>query len=240
MDSSKLLEMLQVIEKENFRIRSIIIIKKNGRRSLKTISILITEIHWQDIKSVSKSFLSVLTGIAIEEKRIRNIDQTLQSFLPEYFSSEMDPRKKSITLHHLLTMTTGLNIRENSKDMEKIFEQKQDWIKNVLSHSMSEEPGSRFNYMTPSSHIMSVILTKSVGMTLLEYANQRLFEPLGIKRMLWSKSPTGYYFGGAEMFFRPLDMAKLGMLILQDGKWDDKRIVPSGWIHDSYSRPYCR
>jgi CubicO group peptidase (beta-lactamase class C family) len=122
-------------------------------------------------------------------------------------------------------MTAGLDLDENGPKMAKVFAS-DDWIRAAFEAPMSDDPGARFVYSTPLTHTMSGILTDTSGMSLLELADEHLFGPLGIDKLQWEQGPKGYYFGGAELFLRPIDMAKFGLLYLNDGKWQGEQIVP--------------
>ena len=106
-------------------------------------------------------------------------------------------------------------------------------IEATLSQPVIEEAGARFNYCTLNTHVMSGIFTKASGIGLLELSNQYLFEPLGIKNVYWLKTEQGYYFGGDNLWLIPRDMAKFGYLFLNNGKWEDKQIIPEEWVIES-------
>jgi hypothetical protein len=143
-------------------------------------------------------------------------------------------RKKSITLRHLLTMTSGLELDENGPITRMIFGS-HDWIAAVLDRPMVEEPGTDYTYSSGLTHIMSGILNEASGKGLLELCREYLFDPLGMGDVRWSQGPKGYYFGGAELFMKPRDLARFGMLFENDGQWNEEQVVPRQWVEESTS-----
>lgn len=229
MDSGKLADMLHSI-KDFSGIRSVLVIR-HGYLVLESYRAPYDRDTAMNVKSVSKSFMSALTGIAIREKYINNVDQKVAEFLPEYFENA-DPRKKEITLKHLLTMTSGLPTIEPDP---KLFSwaRSDDWVKHIIDLPMSANPGDKFEYSTGLTHIMSAIITKTSGLSTMEFAKKHLFEPTGIELERWTKDSKGIYLGGCEMYMTPRDMAKFGYLYLNKGMWNGKEIIPKKWIESS-------
>ncbi len=185
-----------------------------------------------NIKSMSKSVLSVLTGIAIQEGRIRGVDQKLHEFYPEYFHDGLDPRKCEITLEHLLTMTAGFEWDEFSTITDRLWGSS-NWQRTMIEWPMTSDPGQVFNYNTGLTHLLSGILTKVSGTSTLAYARSRLFDPLGMTCQRWTQDPMGIYFGGSEVWLTARDLAKFGLLALRRGRWEDSEIVNPGWLRES-------
>jgi CubicO group peptidase (beta-lactamase class C family) len=184
---------------------------------------------FQTIKSVSKSFLSALIGIAVDKGLIR-LDQKLVDFFPEYVSEIKDERIKNVTLDQLIKMRAGF---KSDEEFYFTFTESSDWVKTILSSALDFDPGSRMGYSTAGSHLMAAVLTKATGMNLNEFSEINLFEPMGIKIRMWRKDPQGYYFGGNDMYFTLRDMAVLGFLYLNKGKLNEKQIVPEDWVSKS-------
>lgn len=180
--------------------------------------------------SVTKSVMSALAGIALREKYIRDLDQKLEEFYPEYFPTADGPRKRTITIRDILTMTGGLESVD--KDIMPWF-RSPDWFKYVIDSSLVTDPGKEFVYNTGLTHLLSGIITKSAKMSTLEFADRYLFQPLDIKVERWDKDPQGYYGGGHLLYLKPRDMAKLGYLYLNNGQWDGKQVVPEEWVTES-------
>jgi CubicO group peptidase (beta-lactamase class C family) len=220
-------EMLKDIQDNELRIRSVIIIR-NKHLVLESYIHPYDNSISHDVKSVSKSIISSLTGIALRENIIKDLDQNVYDFFPDYSPTP----KKEIKLKHLLMMASGLELDENGPIMGKIMSQN-NIIEATLSQPMTEKSGERFNYCTFNTHIMSGILTKASGMGLLDMGNQYLFKPLGIKNVYWQKDGQGYYFGGDKLWLTPRDMAKFGFLFLNKGKWEDKQIIDEEWVTES-------
>ncbi|MFC2094382.1 serine hydrolase domain-containing protein [Bacteroidota bacterium] len=231
IDSELLAEMLQKIKDENLNIRSIIIIR-NGHLVLESYVHPYNENVMHDVKSVSKSIISSIVGIALKEKIIESRNRKVIEFLPEYFPADANNLKKEISIANLLSMSSGLELDENGPIMSEIMSE-EDWIKATFERPMISSPGAQFTYSTLLTHTMSLILTKSCGTDLLEFSNKYLFEPLGIKKFHWEKGPQGYYFGGDKLWITPQAMTKFGYLFLNEGKWENTQVVPKEWVEES-------
>ncbi|MFC1516229.1 serine hydrolase, partial [Thermodesulfobacteriota bacterium] len=185
-----------------------------------------------NLKSASKSVLSALIGIAIEEDYIQ-LDQPITELLPKAKATD-DPRKGRITVRHLLTMTSGLD--PTSYDAYNIWISNRDWVMAALDRPMTSEPGSHFEYSTGNSHILSGVLTEKTGMSTRNFAKRKLFDPLNIKVQGWATDPNGTYQGGNNLSLIPRDMAKLGQLYLDGGRFGSRQVVPKWWVEAS-TRP---
>ncbi len=184
------------------------------------------------VHSVTKSVTSALIGIALEKGHLDNLDQKLIDFFPEYFSETSDPRKKEITLKHLLTMSAGFRWDDRGSSMVNWYSSL-DWVKNAIQLPQDNEPGDVFNYNSSTSHLLAAILSKSTQMSTLEFAKANLFQPLGIETAFWHTDPDGYNIGGFGLGLAPRDLAKIGFLFLNNGYWDGKSIVPENWVRES-------
>jgi CubicO group peptidase (beta-lactamase class C family) len=180
------------------------------------------------VMSVSKSFLSALTGIAVGEGYVF-LDQPMMDLFPEYAPAILDPRKHEITLRHLLTMTSGLPYDDHADHWNQ-WMPSSDWVGFCLGLPLADNPGEAWHYSTCSTHIMSAVLTRATGRSTLEFAREHLFEPLDITIGGWRRDPHGYYRGGWDMYFTPRDMARFGHLYLKKGKVDRQRILPRSWV----------
>lgn len=185
-----------------------------------------------NIKSMSKSILAVLTGMAIEEGRIRGVEQKLADFYPEYFHENLDPRKFDITLEHLLTMRAGFEWAENTAISDRMW-LSSDWHRHIIDSPLTDNPGEVWNYNTGLSHLVSGILTTVSGISTRAYAESRLFGPLGMTCHRWSQDPRGYYFGGSEVWLTARDLARFGLLALRRGRWEDRQLVSEQWMAES-------
>jgi len=180
--------------------------------------------------SVSKSFLSAFTGIAIERGDIPGLDKKAFDYFSEYEFPTFDQRKKNITIKHLLTMKPGFS---GDKDVYFQVATSNNWIKKTWQLPLIADPGTEFHYNTFATHLLSASLTEATGMPTLDYANNHFFPRLGITCDRWEKGPSGYYFGGNNMYFTTRDMAVLGLLYLNKGKLNGKQIVPAHWVKES-------
>ncbi|MEX0769653.1 MAG: serine hydrolase [Balneolaceae bacterium] len=185
-----------------------------------------------NIKSASKSILSLLVGIALDEGFLESIDQTLGDFFPDYFDSNPDSLKESITLKQMLTMRTGLETTSSRNYGRWVISD--NWVRFVLDQPIVEDPGGRMVYSTGTSHLISVILTRETGMSTREFANRYLFGPMDIRVGGWDRDPQGYYMGGNNMALRPADMAKIGRMVMNLGEYNGTRIVSREWLLDSF------
>jgi len=185
-----------------------------------------------NIRSVSKSFLSAMTGIALENGTINSINDKMLDFYPEYDHSGLDPRKRDITIKHLLTMQGGIDHEHNN--YSRLYGTS-NWIQSAIEEPLLYDPGTTHSYNTFLTHLLSGIITKTSGMGTLEYGQKYLCDPLGITIQNWQQGPQGIYFGGNSMYFTTRDMAALGYLYLNDGEINGIQIVPHDWIEESLS-----
>lgn len=186
-----------------------------------------------DVRSVTKSIMSTLIGIAIDKGYIDNVDQTLSEYI-DTLVPNLDEQKGNITIHQLLTMTTGLEwfeIAEPSEFGDFIYATNQ--LSYAIEKPIINEPGLVFDYSDGVAHLTSVVLTQATGMTTNEFAHRFLFEPLGIDTRFWYEDNQGYFYGGAGLCIGPHDMVKIGNLFLQKGKYDGKQILSEDWIEKS-------
>lgn len=229
MDSQLLSELGQHIVDELPHIRSVLIVR-HGHRVFEEYYQGLDEDDLHQVASVTKSFTSALIGIALQEGYLETLNQRMIDFFPEYATLDIDPRVSDITLGHLLTMTSGFRWNDSRA---WTWMDSEDWIAYALGRPIAHEPGQRFNYDTPSSHLLSGVITKETGMTALEFADEHLFGPLGISERQWPTDPQGYSAGGHAASFRTRDLAKLGYLYLNWGVWDGRQIVPAPYVEES-------
>ncbi|MDX1618261.1 MAG: serine hydrolase [Balneolaceae bacterium] len=180
-----------------------------------------------NLKSASKSIVSLLVGIAIDKKIIQSVEQPIADFFPEI----SDSLKKKITVQDLLTMRSGLETTSFHNYGRWVTSD--DWVEYTLEQPMVDRPGSDMEYSTGTSHLLSVIIEKAAEMSTLDFADKYLFGPLGIQPGDWQRDPQGYYFGGNNMALKPTDMVKIGQMVLNGGTYDGKRIVSEDWIEAS-------
>lgn len=192
--------------------------------------------HPYNIKSASKSIISLLTGIAVDKGNIA-LDETLGDYFPDYFERNPNPKKEAITVRQLLSMQAGLETTSFYNYGAWVISD--DWVEFQLDQPFQEEPGGTMVYSTGTSHLLSVIITKATGMSTKAFAEEYLFEPLGINVGGWDRDPDGYYMGGNNMAMTPDDLLKIGQLMLNGGTYDGQRIVSKEWVRDSF-KTYTR
>ena len=181
-----------------------------------------------NLKSASKSIISVLVGIALDQGHLDGIDTPIDRFFPEYLD---DPAKARITVEDLLTMRSGLETTSNRNYGRWV--QSRNWVRHVLTRLLVSEPGSRMIYSTGNTHLLSALITKASGMDTHRFARRYLGEPMGISVPRWTTDPQGIYFGGNEMSMTPLDMLAIGEMYLNCGRVGTTQVVSEAWVHTS-------
>jgi len=181
-----------------------------------------------NVASVSKSILSALLGIAMNQGHIISAEEPIATYLPQYFEDETDPQKLDWTIRDLLTMSHGLAWTENISDRQ--LNGSDDVVGDILELPIIDEPGTYFNYSTGVSHVLSAVLTEATGMSTCEYAHTYLFEPMGIETEFWGVDSQGYFTGGHSVSITAREIAKFGMLFLNEGNWFGEQLVPGWWV----------
>ncbi len=232
MDSELLARMFQQIEAQQLNLHSLLVVRSGY---------LVTEAYFdpytqnqpQYLASVTKSVISTLVGVAVQKGYIQNTDQTLVSFFKDRPIANLDERKKAITLKDLLTLTAGLACDDSPFTDSPRMEQSGSWVQFMLDAQMDAQPGTKWNYCGGMVHLLSAILQKATGMSARDFANRYLFEPMDIPtipEIRWQMDPQGRSIGPYGLYLTPRDMAKLGYLYLNDGKWNDTQILSADWV----------
>ena len=185
-----------------------------------------------NIRSITKSVVSALVGIALHEGYIQSLDSPIAAWLPEISELKANPHAKEITLRHLLTMSAGLWWIENTGGLRRLY-RSTDWVRFILSLPATRKPGEQFNYNTTLSHLTSVILTRASGMSTLAFAERFLFHDLGIQIRRWDTDPQGICIGGTDLYLTPRQLLMFGQLYLQQGSWPRQQLVPRDWVSQS-------
>jgi CubicO group peptidase (beta-lactamase class C family) len=178
--------------------------------------------------SLSKSFTSTAVGLAVAEGKL-SADDLVIKFFPDDLTENVSANLKQMRVRDLLTMSTG------HQDEAKLTDET-PWVQSFLAHPVPHKPGSHFRYNTPGTYMLSAIVQKVTGQTVLEYLTPRLFDPLGIDKPKWDKSPQGISIGGYGLFVRTEDIAKFGQLYLQKGKWNGKQLLPAKWVEQATAK----
>lgn len=195
-----------------------------------------------DLRSVTKSVISALVGIALGEGALHSVDQPIIEFFPEYPELNTAERRR-VTLAHALSMTSGFEWNEeipysNPRNDEIQMTRDPHPLRFVLSRKLVSEPGSKFNYNGGLTQVMAAVLVRATKNTLQDYARTRLFEPLGITDVEWMGELAGMPSAASGLRLRARDLAKFGSLYLHDGKWNGKQIIPARWVEQSTSRRF--
>jgi CubicO group peptidase (beta-lactamase class C family) len=214
-----------------------------------------------DVRSVTKSVVSALVGIALGDGAIENPDATIGELLPDQLPADADPRMAGVTVTQLLSMTSGLAGDDGDVGGdERIFDAmlaSPDWVRHILGGPLAADPGTQWAYSSAGSHLLSAVVAVATGGSTLQFARDRLFGPLGISAeevlepvlrgppdaalyeqflqwgVAWAVDPQGYHVGGLGLLLPARDLAKIGFLYLNEGRWDDEQIVPADFVHAS-------
>jgi CubicO group peptidase (beta-lactamase class C family) len=182
--------------------------------------------------SLSKSFTSTAVGMAVAEKKLTIDDSVLAAF-PEDAPAEPSEYLKAMRVRDLLAMSAG----HHTVDLDKFsFASEERLTKAFLALPVAHKPGTSFLYNTPATYMLSAMVQKATGQTVLDYLRPRLFEPLGIESPTWEASPQGISLGGYGLSVRTEDIARFGQLYLQKGVWQGKRLVPAEWVEAATAR----
>lgn len=185
-----------------------------------------------DTRSVGKSVVALLVGVAQAQGRLGPLSSPVLDFYPE-LADLATPAQRRITLEHLLMMGSGLQWRETGvgfpNDEHRLY-WKNSPVRFVLDRPCATEPGRTFNYNSGGTVVLADILARVTGMPWAEFARTALFEPLGITDVEWTTDFRGRPMANSGLRLRPRDMAKLGRLVLNHGTWNGKQVVPSAWI----------
>jgi CubicO group peptidase (beta-lactamase class C family) len=234
LNSTLILHMLQEIRAKQLPIHSVLLIRHGY---------LVSEVYFppytpelkHPLFSATKSVTSILVGKALQEGFIKSLQQPVLDFFPEIAADKTDPRRKDLTIEHLLTMSSGYNTNTVPSFAGK--DAQFDVARHLLTYdSILAKPGTTFYYDSGSPHLLSAIIQKTVGLTLQTYAQHKIFEPLGITDFTWQADPQGTTTGHTGLMLRPRDMAKLGYLYLQQGRWNGDQLVPTSWVAASTTK----
>ncbi|OAB38354.1 serine hydrolase domain-containing protein [Paenibacillus glacialis] len=250
MDPEKLSELEPVIKSEYSNINGIVVVR-NGYIAYERYYNGCGPDNTHHVTSVTKSIISALIGIAIDARYIKNVDQKVLDFFPEYVPDAANRQKREITIRHLLTMTAPYPFEDWHEPLDKMCMQP-DWVKYTLDMLGQQGNIGTFKYSTAGVHLLSAIITRSIGKSARKFANERLFKPIGMKEIPdyemksfgfedlfgnnvkgWVKDPNSNSTGGWGLTLNPRDMARFGFLYLNRGNWDNNQIISGTWIDES-------
>ncbi|MEK6254036.1 MAG: beta-lactamase family protein, partial [Gemmatimonadales bacterium] len=193
------------------------------------------------LQSVTKSVTSTLIGIAIQRGEIPGVKTPVFELLSDHDLSGLDPRVRDATLEDLLTMRLGIEWHENDRPLDDTnttlqLEKSDNWVAFTLAQPADSDPGVKWNYNSGGSHLMSAIILQATGLTTAEYAEEHLFRPLGIQDYHWKTDPQGLPDTEGGLYLAAEDLARVGVLYLQDGIWEGERLLPEGWVAAATAR----
>lgn len=236
-DLNRIQQLFQQLNGGSHEIHSILVIQNNKLVLEEYFNgFAADQIH--DLRSVSKSIRSILMGIAIDKGFITSVDEPISTYLKTHEPlKNLNDSKNSITIRHLLTMTSGMDCNDwdkKSKGQEDKVYKKKDWIQYTLDLPMIHEPGDVGSYCSMGVVLLAEIISQASGMSLQAFAQQYLFNPLGISNIRWGHtSKKNVIPSGKRLHMTPRDLAKIGQLILNEGKWNGNQVVSESWIRES-------
>ena len=221
--------MFSELESRDYPATSVLLVK-NGT--------LVYEKYYDDFSyntvfntySVTKSFTSALVGIAIDKGLIDSVDDPILDYFPNETFDYNSEYKQKVTIHHILTMTSGFDYGEDPALAPTVEGSRAEF---VLNSPVKHEPGSVWVYDSHAPSILIRIIELQSQMSISEFANKNLFEPLQISNVYWIKDDSNLAFGGFGLYLTPREMAKLGQLYVQGGIWNETRVVSEGWVNQS-------
>jgi CubicO group peptidase (beta-lactamase class C family) len=191
-----------------------------------------------DVRSVTKSVVSLLYGIARHEGCVGPVERPLLDGFPEYPDLQADPARTKILVQHALTMTMGVEWDESlpysdPRNGERRMDAAPDRCRFVLEQPLVAPPGERWNYCGGATAVIAKLVSRGTGRPLLDYATERLFAPLGIEHFEWISDKLGEPSAAAGLRLRPRDLARIGQLVLRQGRWGERQLVPDPWLRES-------
>lgn len=219
------------------RLRSLLVVRR-GRLVLERYYDGAVQDDLADVRSVTKSVVSTLTGLAVDRGYLSGLDATLGELLPPEVA-DLDEVERTITVRNLLTMSGGWAWHESGGTGYNEWITSQDHVGYLLDKPHVATPGTTFTYNSASAHLLGVALAQATGRSLPALADEVLFGPLGITDRAWEPMGDGATNGGAGLDLRPRDLARLGQLFLQDGWSGTDRILPDGWVAQATTPSYA-
>jgi CubicO group peptidase (beta-lactamase class C family) len=240
IDSTRVYRLFDQLNDADHKLHSVLIVQQ-GEIILEEYFDTYQASSLHDLRSVTKSIRSILLGIAIDKGFINTINDPISKYLKSHSAKKnLDTRKNNITIKHLVTMSTGLECNDwdpGSQGQEDRVYKKKDWIQYTLDLPMVHEPGTVSNYCSMGVLLLAEIISQASGMSIDTFAEKFLFTPLRISNVSWGHTSKREVIpSGKRLYMTPRDMAKIGQLIINNGKWNDQQVVSEDWISDSTTR----
>jgi len=238
VDSTTIVKLIKNILAGEFPNTHSVLLVKNGKLILEEYFYGYDRDDLHYLASATKSITSILVGISVDQGMIKNVDQNVYQLFPDYQKTEWISKKYEITLRHLLSMTAGIEWDENKSTRDPrhdYFAMRRggDWIRYVFNKELVSPQGQTFNYNGGLSALLGEIIRRTSGLNAKEFSQKYLFDPLGISHYRWLIYNDGSINTGGGLLLRPRDMAKIGQMMLNSGKYNDKQIVSEKWITES-------
>lgn len=230
MDSRVLAQAFDYIQQHQIPIHSLLIVR-NGYIVLDAYFWPFADGQLHDLASVTKSVTSTLVGIAIGQHRLQGLQQPVVSVFGQRAIANRDERKDRITIEDLLKMTGGMDCHAGGGEVTlSRMMASADWVQFMLDLPMVAEPGRRYEYCSGGMHLLSGVLSAATGLSALELGRRELFSPLGISNVAWPADAQGTSHGWGDLHLAPRDMAKIGYLWLNGGRWEGRQVIPADWM----------
>jgi CubicO group peptidase (beta-lactamase class C family) len=228
MNSLTFINGMKSLEQENTNIHSLLVIR-NDYIVLDAYFYPFQKNYVHDIASVTKSITSLLIGIAIDKGLIKNEDELVCEYFPDYPIN--NDTLKTLRIKDLLNMASGFQCSWNDGERElNQMRESDDWVKFMFSLPFETKPGEKFSYCSGNYYLLAEILQRTSKMTCHDFAKKFLFQPLNFDESHWLKDNRGVNNGWGDLYISTYDMAKIGSLILDNGKWDGKQVISKEWI----------
>lgn len=228
MNSLTLSNGIKALQQAGTNIHSLLIIR-NNQAVLDAAFYPYRQQYAHDLASVTKSVMSLLIGIAIDKGFIRSEQDTVVDYFPEH--AIKDSTLKNLTIKHLVNMASGLQCSSANREKElEQMQQQANWAGFMLDLPFSSKPGEKFSYCSGNFYLLAEILQRATKMKCHDFAKRYLFNVLQFGATYWDENKKGVNHGWGDLYMRPYDLAKLGSLLLQEGKWNGKQVVSAKWI----------
>ena len=223
LDSELVAAMIEEIDQSGLDYDGLVVVHK-GVVVAEKYYYIYQEKSLHEIYSVTKSVISALVGIALQQGCIDSIEDPVLAYFPDREFLNLDAQKESLTIKDFLTMSAGL-----AYDPDEMYASL-DWAQYTLDQPLVHEPGSTWFYSNGGPQVLSALISQACEMDTVEFAELYLFKPLGIKKYQWQRGSNGHPNGSWGLELTPRDMAKFGYLYLHDGLWDGEQILPPDWV----------